>query len=320
MAHRRGPTTVDSLREYGRGIAGGFLFSLPLILTMEVWAAGVTYLRSRTARMEEAKAAGGGDFYDRVYEALGPRVAKPDLVIYLQGGGACWSDLCQAFESLGTLTLYLGASALAVARHFEHHAKLQAVLYPGLASHPGHALATRQMAGGFGGMMSVLVTGGQREARAGYRTPTNAGYAGASMTSRGTRERFSRSKPASTRRACGSGSTSGSVARAAVRRKPVPPGVGTIDGSGTTRPMSSVRISTKVQSCEVVSATVPARPCSSITSRTSAGVGGVAPAKWTSQTVPPVKSIENRRPACPPLNGVSRMKTSPGTMMSELKT
>jgi putative integral membrane protein (TIGR02587 family) len=42
MAQRRhGPTTVDSLREYGRGIAGGFLFSLPLILTMEVWAAGV---------------------------------------------------------------------------------------------------------------------------------------------------------------------------------------------------------------------------------------------------------------------------------------
>ena len=42
MAHgRRGPTTADSLREYGRGIAGGFLFSLPLILTMEVWAAGV---------------------------------------------------------------------------------------------------------------------------------------------------------------------------------------------------------------------------------------------------------------------------------------
>jgi putative integral membrane protein (TIGR02587 family) len=42
MAHRRrGPTTRESLREYSRGIAGGFLFSLPLILTMEVWAAGV---------------------------------------------------------------------------------------------------------------------------------------------------------------------------------------------------------------------------------------------------------------------------------------
>ena len=40
----------------------------------EVWAAGVTYFRSRTARMEESKSAGGGDFYDRVYEA-----ARPEL-------------------------------------------------------------------------------------------------------------------------------------------------------------------------------------------------------------------------------------------------
>ncbi len=32
--------TADSLQEYGRGIAGGFLFSLPLLLTMELWAAG----------------------------------------------------------------------------------------------------------------------------------------------------------------------------------------------------------------------------------------------------------------------------------------
>jgi putative integral membrane protein (TIGR02587 family) len=42
-AHGRHPVTVaDSLREYGRGIAGGFLFSLPMLLTMEVWSAGVT--------------------------------------------------------------------------------------------------------------------------------------------------------------------------------------------------------------------------------------------------------------------------------------
>ncbi len=33
----------------------------------EIWAAGVTYLRSKTARMEEARQAGGGDFYDKVY-------------------------------------------------------------------------------------------------------------------------------------------------------------------------------------------------------------------------------------------------------------
>ena len=46
----------------------------PPIGTQEVWAAGVTYFRSRTARMEEAKSAGGGDFYDRVYEAERPEL------------------------------------------------------------------------------------------------------------------------------------------------------------------------------------------------------------------------------------------------------
>ena len=44
------------------------------ILSQEVWAAGVTYRRSRTARMEESKDAGGGTFYDRVYEAERPEL------------------------------------------------------------------------------------------------------------------------------------------------------------------------------------------------------------------------------------------------------
>lgn len=44
------------------------------IESQEVWAAGVTYFRSRTARMEESKAAGGGDFYDRVYSADRPEL------------------------------------------------------------------------------------------------------------------------------------------------------------------------------------------------------------------------------------------------------
>jgi 2-dehydro-3-deoxy-D-arabinonate dehydratase len=40
----------------------------------EVWAAGVTYFRSRGARMEESQDAGGGDFYDRVYTANRPEL------------------------------------------------------------------------------------------------------------------------------------------------------------------------------------------------------------------------------------------------------
>lgn len=42
--------------------------------SQEVWAAGVTYLRSRDARVAESKDAGGGDFYTRVYEAPRPEI------------------------------------------------------------------------------------------------------------------------------------------------------------------------------------------------------------------------------------------------------
>jgi 2-dehydro-3-deoxy-D-arabinonate dehydratase len=42
--------------------------------TQEVWAAGVTYYRSRDARMEESRDAAGGDFYARVYEAERPEL------------------------------------------------------------------------------------------------------------------------------------------------------------------------------------------------------------------------------------------------------
>ena len=60
----------------------------------EVWAAGVTYYRSRTARMEESQAAGGGDFYDRVYHAERPelffkatphRVVGPGAAVHIRG-------------------------------------------------------------------------------------------------------------------------------------------------------------------------------------------------------------------------------------------
>jgi 2-dehydro-3-deoxy-D-arabinonate dehydratase len=42
--------------------------------SQEVWAAGVTYLRSRDARMEESKGSGGSSFYDKVYEAERPEL------------------------------------------------------------------------------------------------------------------------------------------------------------------------------------------------------------------------------------------------------
>ena len=46
----------------------------PPIQSQEIWAAGVTYKRSMEARMKEAEEAGGGDFYDRVYDAPRPEL------------------------------------------------------------------------------------------------------------------------------------------------------------------------------------------------------------------------------------------------------
>ena len=68
---------------------------LPPIGTQEVWAAGVTYFRSRAARMEESKTAGGGDFYDRVYHAERPELffkATASRVVGHRGKVAIRSD------------------------------------------------------------------------------------------------------------------------------------------------------------------------------------------------------------------------------------
>ncbi len=71
----------------------------------------------------------------------------------------------------GMRTLYLrveqaSRNALALARHFEKHSKILSVLYPGLESHPQHKIAKKQMTGGFGGMLSILVKGNEAETRA----------------------------------------------------------------------------------------------------------------------------------------------------------
>jgi 2-dehydro-3-deoxy-D-arabinonate dehydratase len=86
--------------------------------TQEVWAAGVTYLRSRTARMEESKDAGGGTFYDKVYHAERPelffkgtphRVASPGTPVRIRGDSK-WNvpepELTLAINSAGKIFGY----------------------------------------------------------------------------------------------------------------------------------------------------------------------------------------------------------------------
>src|SRR6202012_5270017 len=56
-------------------------------------------------------------------------------------------------------------NALAIARFLESHPKIQRVYYPGLESHPQHALAKRQMTGGYGGIVTAVLKGTLDDAR-----------------------------------------------------------------------------------------------------------------------------------------------------------
>jgi cystathionine gamma-synthase len=58
------------------------------------------------------------------------------------------------------------ANAQAIAERFDGHPKVAHVLYPGLKRHPGHAIAARQMKGGFGAMLSLRIAGGEAAAKA----------------------------------------------------------------------------------------------------------------------------------------------------------
>ena len=60
---------------------------LPPALGQEVWAAGVTYYRSRDARMEESSTTGGADFYSRVYDAARPELFFKSAPFRVRGPG-----------------------------------------------------------------------------------------------------------------------------------------------------------------------------------------------------------------------------------------
>lgn len=72
-------------------------------------------------------------------------------------------DSFLALRGLKTLALRMRAhcdNALATARFLQSHPGVEQVIYPGLSTHPQHALASRQMEGGFGGIVSVRIAGG----------------------------------------------------------------------------------------------------------------------------------------------------------------
>ncbi|MEP7270398.1 MAG: fumarylacetoacetate hydrolase family protein [Acidobacteriota bacterium] len=126
----------------------------------EVWAAGVTYYRSRTARMDEAKDAGAGDFYDRVYSAVRPelffkatphRVVGPGQAVRLRSDSK-WNvpepELTLAINSAGQIIGYTIGNDMS-SRDIEGENPLylpQAKVYNGsCALGPCVLLASRQL-------------------------------------------------------------------------------------------------------------------------------------------------------------------------------
>ena len=101
-------------------------------------------------------------------------VRDPELaerIAYLQnavGGVPGPFDAFLTLRGIKTLALRMErhcANALAIAQFLEQHPGVERVYYPGLASHPQHSLARAQMAGGFGGIVTVVVRGGLERAR-----------------------------------------------------------------------------------------------------------------------------------------------------------
>jgi cystathionine gamma-synthase len=72
--------------------------------------------------------------------------------------------LLRGMRTLHVRVRHQCASAMTIAGHFRNHPAIERVLYPGLPTHPGHAIAARQMNGAFGGMLSMRFKGGEAAA------------------------------------------------------------------------------------------------------------------------------------------------------------
>lgn len=75
-----------------------------------------------------------------------------------------WLDM-RGLKTLELRVLRHSENAMTIAQWLEGHSGVECVWYPGLESHPGHEIAARQMHGGFGGMISVQLSGGAEAAR-----------------------------------------------------------------------------------------------------------------------------------------------------------
>jgi cystathionine gamma-lyase len=133
-------------------------FQRPLALGIDVVAHSTTkYLNGHSDVIGGAVATNDPELYDRIkflQNAVGGVPSPLDSFLVLRG-----------LKTLHVRMERHAENALAVARFLEGHPQVERVTYPGLPSHPQHALARRQMTG-FGGMLTFVIRGGLGAARA----------------------------------------------------------------------------------------------------------------------------------------------------------
>jgi cystathionine gamma-synthase len=101
----------------------------------------------------------------------GPKALVKRVFHFREINGAALDPFAAYLLLRGLKTLQVrverqNASAMKIAEHLEGHDAVRSVYYPGLRSHPQHDIAVRQMRGGFGGVLSFTLKGGQRALKA----------------------------------------------------------------------------------------------------------------------------------------------------------
>jgi cystathionine gamma-synthase len=134
------------------------IFTRPLALGADVVMHSATkYLNGHSDVIAGALAAASNDALWARIESV--RSAHGAIL----GPFEAWL-LMRGLRTLDVRVRAQAQTALELASRLGKHGEIDQVLYPGLAQHPGHAIAARQMAGGFGGMLSIRVKGGEAAA------------------------------------------------------------------------------------------------------------------------------------------------------------
>ena len=162
-------TDIAAAAEIARGVGGivaGDSTAATPLLTRPIEHGAAIVMHSATKYLNGHSDVVAGALASAQDDALWQRIR------YVRGAGGAILGPFEAWLLLrGMRTLHLRvaaacAGAHAIAERFARHPKLSHVLYPGLRTHPGHAVAARQMKGGFGGMLSVRLRAGEGAAKA----------------------------------------------------------------------------------------------------------------------------------------------------------